>query len=314
MSKMPRKHHFVPVFYLAGFTLKGRDGRIFVHDRTQKKQWPSTPSGAGYTKDFYAIEGMANLGPDAVEVRLARMESKCSDALRRIIEAQAIPADADFGELMTFVAMMAARGPRFRAVVADFMDQVSKKELRAALATPELYEQFKATLRAARPDLSAAEQQVLDDYEGLKAFADGDRYNVGTDRTGLVQSFLHGFINLMPELAKRQWAIWSPAEGAPDFVCSDSPVCLTWNDDNYGVWPPGFALRHTTVSIPLNRRLMLVGTFEPLDEKRFLTRDEVAIMNFRTLLYAKQAYCAEKDFVWKRVDGQLGGSAEFIAE
>jgi hypothetical protein len=315
MSKLPRKHHFVPAFYLAGFTAGGgRDDRLFVFDRERKKQWPSTPTGAGYSNDFYAVQGIPNQGPDSVEVRLAQMESKCSDALRRIIAVRTIPDDEDFGELMAFVASMAARGPRFRMVVADFIDQVSRKELRAALATPELHEQFKAVLKATEPELSAGEQAVLDDYEGLKASVDGDGYDVDVDQTWLVHVFLQGFITLMPHLAMRQWAIWAPKAGAPEFVCSDAPVCLTWKDGAHGVWPPGFGIRNTAVSVPLNRSLMLVGTYEPLEANRSLTRDEVALMNRRTLLYANQVYGGEQDFVWESQAGRLIGAAEYIAD
>ena len=61
MANRPRKHHFVPAFYLAGFTASDtEDDRLYVFDQEQVRQWPSTPKNAGYEHDFYAVD----LGPD----------------------------------------------------------------------------------------------------------------------------------------------------------------------------------------------------------------------------------------------------------
>jgi hypothetical protein len=47
MANQSRKHHYVPEFYLAGFTESGTDdGRLHVLDKEQLRQWPSTPKGA----------------------------------------------------------------------------------------------------------------------------------------------------------------------------------------------------------------------------------------------------------------------------
>ena len=49
MANRPRKHHYVPAFYLAGFTMSGSDeDRLCVFDQSQIKSWPSSPRNAGH--------------------------------------------------------------------------------------------------------------------------------------------------------------------------------------------------------------------------------------------------------------------------
>ena len=53
----PRKHHYVPQTYLAGFTDSGEnDGRLYVLDKDDGRQWPSNPGDTGCERDFYMLE------------------------------------------------------------------------------------------------------------------------------------------------------------------------------------------------------------------------------------------------------------------
>ena len=52
-----RRHHYVPKFYLAGFTAEGtQDGRLFVVDQRTGKTWKSSPGGVAHERDFYRID------------------------------------------------------------------------------------------------------------------------------------------------------------------------------------------------------------------------------------------------------------------
>ena len=66
-SAIARSHHYVPAFYLAGFTDTGtRDGFLWVSDRETERTWRSKPDEAGCERDFYRIY-LEGLRPDAVE-------------------------------------------------------------------------------------------------------------------------------------------------------------------------------------------------------------------------------------------------------
>jgi hypothetical protein len=140
----------------------------------------------------------------------------------------------------------------------------------------------------------------------MAAFVNGGNYMVAYDQTWGVQMMLRMALRLMPVLSKRNWSLWSVTRGAPDLVCSDSPVYLGWRVAPGGDDAPGFGVSNTVVSVPLNRRMALVGTFEPLQEKREIGDADVARLNAALLSCAEEIYSAERDFVWMTEDCRIG--------
>src|ERR1035438_8058334 len=52
----PRRHHYVPQCWLAGFTDTGeKDGQLWVTDLVRRKQWQASPNNAGHIRDFYRL-------------------------------------------------------------------------------------------------------------------------------------------------------------------------------------------------------------------------------------------------------------------
>jgi hypothetical protein len=140
VPKPPRKHHYVPKFYLAGFTNTGRpDGRFYVLDKNQKKQWVDSPRDTAHKRDYHAVDLGPNVDRMIVEKKLAIIEGQQSAVLQSIIDAQALPHEEteEFAELMGFIALMVVRVPSIRNTVSKFIDDISKKELFATFSTPQ---------------------------------------------------------------------------------------------------------------------------------------------------------------------------------
>ncbi len=147
MAGQPRKHHYVPQFYLAGFTKNDcKEGDLYVLDKEQGKTWKSTPKGSAHKRDFHAIDPEPGGDPMAVEKAMAQVEGQWSAALADVIEKKALPEDESFGDLMMFVAFMAVRVMRIRDIVSDGIDRVSKAEIQLTLATENGREHFRKTL------------------------------------------------------------------------------------------------------------------------------------------------------------------------
>jgi Protein of unknown function (DUF4238) len=72
----PRRHHYVPKFLLAGFTLSGSpDDGLWAHSVTEPRDpHRATPSAAGFERDFYRVG--AGDDPAAVERLLGDFETK----------------------------------------------------------------------------------------------------------------------------------------------------------------------------------------------------------------------------------------------
>ena len=178
MAGQPRKHHYVPQFYLAGFTKNDcKVGDLYVLDKEQRKTWKSTPKGSAHKRDFYAIEPAPGGDPMAVEKKMAQVEGQWSAALADVIEKKALPDDKSFGDLMMFVAFMAVRVVRIRDILSNFIDQVSKAEIELMLSTKEGQEHFRKTLAELGHEMSD------DEFEQMVSLGQSDDYEVNFEQT-----------------------------------------------------------------------------------------------------------------------------------
>ena len=155
------------------------------------------------------------------------------------------------------------------------------------------------------------------ELENIAAYVAEGGFDVSLGRTWDVQTMLDNVVTLAPLLALRNWALWIGAYGSPDFVCSDHPVSLNWLRMATTLWPPGFGAPDTVVSVPVNRRMALVGTFAPMSERRTVrtvgTRS-VAVVNASTIMDASKVFSANPDFVWLKADGTTGCAADLLGE
>jgi hypothetical protein len=220
-----------------------------------------------------------------VEKLLGQFEGKWSAALRDLIDQRQLPVDDRFGDLMMFVAFMAVRVPRIRNTISTFIDEVRRKEQFA-----------KRWLEQPGQAVESANE------ESDEAF----------DQTWHVQQMVQMAATLAPRLSLRSWQLWIADSNAPDFVCSDSPVSLNWVNPVPGPYPPGYDLKNTVVSVPLQKRMAMVGLFDGDDKPRNVGRDEVAQVNSATGMHAGQLYCPSSDFVWFTKHGNVGHRADLL--
>lgn len=297
----PRKHHYVPQFYLAGFTKNdNKDGTLFVFDKERRTKWNSTPRGTAHKRDFHAVDPSVDGDPMSFEKKLGQFESKWSRELCDIIEKEVLPDDDEtFGDLMMFVAFMAVRVIRIREILSTHLDQVSKAAIQLQLATEAGRASFRQTLNELGQTISDEQ------FEELVRFGQSEQYEVNFDQTWHIKQMLQMAISLGPLLSLRNWTLWIAENGAPDLICSDSPVSPTWASPMPGPFSPAYGTLNTIVSVPLNRRMAMVSMLETELPPIRLGRDGVARVNSMTGVYANQLYSAESDFVWINREGKI---------
>jgi hypothetical protein len=158
-----------------------------------------------------------------------------------------------------------------------------------------------------------AKKYIEDDTELDKVpeYARGDNYTVSHEQTWDVQTMIANADTVTRLLVQRNWALLVAEDGAPDFICSDCPVSWNWIKDT-GTWlPPGLGVPNTMVSAPLNRRVAVVGTFEPLPDQDTVGPEEVAAINSATFSRANQIFSATEDFLWS-MSGGIGHTADLL--
>jgi len=307
----PRRHHFLPQFYLAGFTLSGqRDGELWALWLKDGRRWRGKPETLGYEKDFYRVGEVAGVAPEAVEQLFAKVESDMAPVLRTLVERQALPdrGSPEFDLLINLVALMATRVPRLRSVLQEFMGSIARQMAHLTIASPHAFRSAGDTARKAGADLPEAP-----DYEAMRKFIEEDHYRVEVDQSWLIGQIFQSIDILLPLLGSRQWSLLIADDEGCDFVTSDNPVAVSWSQAQpRGFFGPAFGLRRTDVTFPLSRRLVMLGRFEGRPMVLRADRRMVATVNYRTSVNGERLICSPREeFPCLRPDG-IGTSADLV--
>jgi hypothetical protein len=280
----PKRHHYVPRFYLAGFTQeRAKDGRLHVFDLREGKQRTGTPNGEGRETDLYTID---HAQPHSVEGMFAKIEGLFVTILRQIEDSRSLPADdKQLSELLTFVALQSARVPKLRRMREQYYDATARVILDTVAQSDETFD-------AAMRQMAASGVPVANTSRGkLLAALPNLRFQINPST--LIRDMLWASEAVNDLLCMRKWALLVAEPGVPDFVTSDNPVSLvpTRRTTPHAL---GFAMPHTAVFYPLTPRLALHGTFEGRQRRVVSLRSEqVAAVNLATILAAQR-------FVWSR--------------
>jgi hypothetical protein len=306
MPPEPRRHHYLPQFYLAGFTISGeKDGDLYVINRDDGRQWKGTPNSVGHQRDFYRVDDVPGMEPFALEKDFSEFEGKVAHVLEQIFVDKRLPDGGEEANLLiNFVAIMTARVPRTRNVFSEPLKAIAKRFIEMRMATPE---RFKRGIEAMRA--KGLEVPDESEYEALREFVQGGKYEVEINPAFHIWQLIEVQKTLVPLLGNRRWTLYVCGDGDPEFIVSDCPVALTWSDPNTppGFFGPGFGLPGTDVTVPLGRGFALLGRFEGEHGNVGVPAPAwVAGLNSRTGLYAERFVCSgREDFTWLRSDGQI---------
>jgi len=304
----PRKHHYVPQFYLSGFATE--PPRLFVLDKETGRSYPSRIGDAGCERDFYIIEVEEEGDPFAVEKFFSTVEAHGAEVLRFIVDRKAIPEGDLYRKFIAFLAVMTVRGPAVIDAIEKPFAQVMKSVLWYATSSKEAFDRFMEKAKAEGKDVSGVT------FESARDFVRSDDCVVSMGQNFRISSLLTMLKPAEPLLAARKWTVVAAAGGAPDFICSDRPVTLCWNKAEllHPMFGPGLGLKETTVMFPVSRRLAVLGLFEGNGPLRELDAREVGLINMFTAMYAKRfIYSGADDFTVNMGEGRgLTGREGFM--
>ena len=281
----PRRHHYVPRCWLAGFTETGeKDARLWVTDSSRGHQWPSTPDGAGHIRDFYRLEDEHASDPVMAENALSRIETEVAPILRAVNRERRQPGVEELDAILFFMAIQWSRVPAFRPFILGVLDKFSHEQIGKELESPESWR--RALVKAGMdPEAPGA------DYEKMKKFHAEKAYTLSAPTDWYVLRAFESIEKMLPGLKKRFWATLISPSGS--FIGSDNPVII---EGPKGV-KQGFE-NAELISYAVGRHVALWGTLRPI-RRQLVSRKFVAKMNTLSMLSAdKQVFSHAPDFCW----------------
>ncbi len=299
-----RKHHFLSVSYLAGFTETGGvDGRLHVIPREGGPR-TARPKAIAYERGLYTLEEVKGVDPEGLEALLAVGEGELAPVLRQVDEDRRLPdvgSDA-YSVLISSIAMFAVRTPAARRGIKGAREQAHVFVARQRVATPEAWAAFRreAERAGAPPAALAIDYERMRDFVMNRMRAEASSDTVHHDMMMFQDRlFRSGF-------SRRRWGlVVAPADG-PFFVTSDSPVTLAGQDIRMGYEDP-----RSEVGFALTRNVAVVGVFPGHALPQMSPATAVAHLNSATVaLCDRYALSPTEDFAWLRRDGRVGHRPE----
>ena len=308
-----RRHHYLPQCYLKGFALRRDKPQLFVIDGKEQRVFWTAPANVAAERDFHRIE-VDGYGPDALENALSGFETEVSQALDRIIAARSIRNDDDRTYLLNLMALIAIKNPRRREGWRSAQEQLWKRVLDLATATPE---RWASQIRRAKATGDVA-PEADEDYLRIRGFVEADQYRITVPTGRHLEIEMKAFETVLPFFFHRKWVLFRAPVGATGFATSDHPVCLMWSDpEQRGKFhPPGHGLRRTQILFPISNELAVMGAFEAYEEERDAPDWLIAQFNATIALHAdRQIYARDSDFMYRMAHNErVMRGAEFLAD
>lgn len=291
MKNIARNHHYVPQFYLKGFSDPNlQNEQLHVIDKGDRRHFVTTSPNIASQRDFNRIN-IQGYPMDEIERQLAQIEGRVATVLKSIVENATLPEkDEDMDYLIVFAAILAANNPQIRDRLIDRDRETSKQMMQSLVASQEAYESRLSDL--------GLEDRI--GYEAVKAFVESENYTISIeDPFGyyLAVVFNGLYEAVLPFFSTMDWSLIIAEEDETDFVCSDLPAVLFKVVNTILPVPNETdSTGNTTVSheltMPLNPRMAIYAT-------TFLTEYQMppACINKRTIdASVRHIYCSNLDF------------------
>lgn len=275
----PVDHHYIPKFYLKGFTDK--DGVLWVYEKGKNAPRNSTPKNEACLDNYYTFtdRGYADSGTETI---LGKIESHIAPTVKKLANPQFKMSDQQRSELYTFLASMFVRVPAYR----DYANQQFGEHMKAltqdqARNRTKFYEMISV--------FEKNTGQRVENPEKLREFAASGNYTVSQESVGYNILITFRSCLAISEILEAEYShdlIYAPANSA--FLSCDNPIATIRPGTNGQAWiGAGFSLPRTQVVFPLNKRACIILRRGAKGEQIHASESRVEQINNLTMAMAQ---------------------------
>jgi hypothetical protein len=272
----PRKHHYLPQFYLRGFSANGRS--IYQVEKRGGRAYVSSIRDTAAIRDYHELDYPGVEDSNAVEKRLAQVENHLAEGLAAAIQS-GIATPQAHRNLIEFVALLRVRAPAFKASIEAFLQNAVRSVgliLERKGELPPVPKGLEEVLRMENLSITISNWKILEFM--FRIAADPQLFDI---------------------LADMKTTLLRAPEGTLFLTC-DQPVAVyhptAGPTDAYGI---GLADPATEVSVPLSSRsLLFLSWAAELEIDRDATVDEVVEFNRRSVIMADSLVFAPEASQW----------------
>ena len=299
-----RHHHYLSQCYLKGFTNGGsKKSKLTVFDLQGKKHFETIPRNVGGLRDFNRIDA-EGVDQNILEKSLAEFEGAAAASLHKLGEGAKFEGEERI-LILNLVALLAVRSPEIREHWRQIYARTAEIMMDLTLVTKERWE---SQIRQMKKSGVEVNESVT--YEEAKKFHESKAYTIEVARERHIRMEFVGLDAIIPLLDGRNWLIIKTTNETGPLITTDHPVILTWNEPDK-IPPiyrrsPGYGMKDTQVYFALSKNTALIGEFGGHEGVVEGTRELIAALNSKMLLFAyKQIYSPKLSFYFRGRDGEI---------
>jgi hypothetical protein len=269
-----KRHHYIPKFYLEGFSTKGK---ISIFDREQNIYREQTPINTFLETRYYAIKRDDGTYDTSLEEKMAAIESYAAPLINQIDNGSDL-SPSDKYILSVFLSLLKARVPEYEMVYGELRSEIVRNLGPLVDRNPDPFEPLPPWPSFIPPEVKPFNAlEVIQDLESLEA----DSKEAHKDFLSMI---IPSTDAMSRHLYQMQWLI-AHASSDTSFVTSDNPFSLAppTGYDPKGVFGVGIATPGATKIIPLSSKscLLIFDEGECIVHTRF-NREHVREINLIT--------------------------------
>lgn len=209
-SERPKRQHFLPEFYLKGFT---RDNLVWLYDRVKKEYRRQGPHNTAVIGHFYTVLGKDNAPYYGFEELLSEAESHARPIIDKLDSYEAITPEERL-RLAYFIVLLLTRTPKFEREAEQVADSAAKLLMKHMIPTVE------AAAAQLRRYGKTGEGLTP---EGIFEFVHKEQYQMKGDRNTAVHAMCDITEKCTFGFACMDWMLGHVDERSK-FITTDSPL------------------------------------------------------------------------------------------
>jgi hypothetical protein len=290
---LKNKHHYIPACYLCGFTEGGeRTSRLWCAPKNNSKAYGTNPNDACAQRHYYKLDTLHNDSQYVEDWYANIIEPGIAEALKFIEDHKSLPSNEKMEFLLVLVATLYLRNPKHRKNIATPIERTAEVIMSMIADSPELYRS------SAKKALKNGYISEIPEHHVMRSFVEDGQYTVNATRDALIESELKMLMPVLEMLAYRFWQLYIiPDELELEFVTSDHPFLLNYTGKNQKAYY-GLGTKNTVVTVPLNRRAVLLGFLNKVKEGTYeADRILVGEVNSNVVMNCNKVFYSSKEEV-----------------
>jgi hypothetical protein len=294
------RHHFVPAFYLRGFSDSKHGNLLWVYSKTSDEMFCQKPENVGFEKHYHTFGKLdGTKDTNTIEDYFCHVWEGPAANIIESIKAGSFPVDKDRQFFASFLGLSFTRSPNHRENFERIIVHLGMKVAQFSAADPEYFAQ---TLQNYERDMG---EKLTEDPEGLRKLMLNGGYDLSVRPELYLKMFIGHGLQFGLVIEKMKWN-FIQATSRFKFLTSDNPFFLYDPSVDNRSFLQGTGLLNKTVEIsfPISQDLALIATWNDHMTEGYLqgSHELVKTVNRRSALAAHRfVYASEKSVALSRL-------------